>query len=109
MTNYKKIKFAIENKQKIIATYKAETFVGCPHVLGNNYNVLSKNYNESSSLFCKKCMEETKDFWTCIPIEELNEVKIVERGLTCSLLLPPLSNHFDEIDYMVDFNVDLTT
>ncbi len=107
MTNYKKIKSAIQNKQKIIATYKEESFVGCPHVLGNTTNVLGNNYKEVCVLFCKGCLAGYKDYWTCLPIEELKEVEIIERDLNCSFLLPKLSTHFDEIDYMVDFNVDL--
>jgi len=107
MTNYNKIKSAIKNKQKILAIHKGASFVGCPHVLGKTTNVLENNYNMSCSLFCNRCMAGSHDFWICLPIDELKEVKIVERDLNCSFLLPALPTYFDEIDYMVDFNIDL--
>jgi len=100
MNIYDKIRSAIKNQKMIAAIHNNEYFEGCPHVLGSKFDT-------THSLFCKSC-KSAMNQWACIPIEELADVKIIEKNYTCiAYSSPKITQHIDHIDYILHFDVDL--
>jgi len=97
MTDYEKIKTAIQHKNKITAIYKNNTIAMCPHILGTKDGKIN-------IIFYQCCNSFANDNWRCIPLDEIKDIEICEGSLKCNYLPPDISSCITNVEFSVDID-----